>query len=175
MITHSTTHWMSKTRFYSLWCWILKRCYNTKTSNYYLYWWRWISVCWRRLKFENFRDDMYDSYLEHCSLVWLKNTTIDRIDSNKNYHKENCRWATLKEQARSKRTSLLYKFQWRTRSLKERTDEFGMSYKRVYYRMRRFGWSFEKSLTTPIKKKFICNKYSPCSTNASEPETQART
>lgn len=49
---------------------------------------------------------MYDSYKEHCEKYWEKDTTIDRIDRNWNYCKENCRWATYKEQADNKKTTI---------------------------------------------------------------------
>ncbi|MBP9698122.1 MAG: hypothetical protein KBD65_02950 [Candidatus Moranbacteria bacterium] len=48
-----------------------------------------ISVCDRWLKFENFLEDMG---------VRPKEKTLDRIDGNDGYYKENCRWATNKEQ-----------------------------------------------------------------------------
>ena len=53
--------------------------------------------------FINFKNDMYDSYLEHCKLKWEKNTTIDRINVNLWYNKENCRWADWVIQANNKR------------------------------------------------------------------------
>lgn len=45
---------------------------------------------------------MYSTYIEHVSLWWEKNTTIDRIDNKWNYCKNNCRRATILEQAHNK-------------------------------------------------------------------------
>jgi hypothetical protein len=46
---------------------------------------------------------MWESYEIHVKEYWEKNTTIDRINPNLNYCKENCRWATWKEQSLNKR------------------------------------------------------------------------
>ena len=46
---------------------------------------------------------MYVSYLQHLQIFSEKETTIDRIDNNKNYCKENCRWVTKAEQQKNKR------------------------------------------------------------------------
>lgn len=72
------------------------RCNNVNNDSYYRYWWRWIKV--ERKNFSEFRNDMWEAYLEHCKKYWEKDTTLDRIDVNWNYCKENCRWATWKEQ-----------------------------------------------------------------------------
>lgn len=59
---------------------------------------RGIKVCERWLEFQNFYDDMYESYLKHVEEFGEKNTSLDRIDVNGNYEPSNCRWATLEEQ-----------------------------------------------------------------------------
>lgn len=91
-----TKHWMSRTPFYKKWDEINNRCYQKTNPSYNRYWWRWIIV--ERKTFDDFKEDMYESYLEHIKKYGRKQTTIDRINWDWNYSKENCRWATYKEQ-----------------------------------------------------------------------------
>lgn len=65
-----------------------------------------IKVCNKWRIFENFKQDIYKSYKKHIKLFGEKNTQIDRIDNDKGYYKENCRWTTIKGQARNKKNSL---------------------------------------------------------------------
>lgn len=57
---------------------------------------KWIKCEWNN--FWEFLQDMKESYDKHVEEYWEKNTTIDRINCNWNYSKENCRRATYKEQ-----------------------------------------------------------------------------
>lgn len=61
----------------------------------------WVKCLWK--DFNEFAEDMLESYNNHVKLFWEKDTTIDRINPYKDYCKENCRWATLKEQANNKK------------------------------------------------------------------------
>ena len=97
----SYSHGMYGTRFYKIYHGIKARCENKNIGkSYKWYGGKGIKILWKT--FEEFRDDMYPSYLEHIKKFGEKQTTIDRIDSSKNYYKKNCRWATYKEQAKEK-------------------------------------------------------------------------
>ena len=97
-------HGDSKTRFYHIFIEMKRRCNNEKRSCYSNYGGRGIKVEWE--SYEDFKKDMYDSYLKHSEKYGEENTTIDRIDVNGNYCKSNCKWSTNKEQNRNKRNTI---------------------------------------------------------------------
>ena len=58
------------------------------------------------LDFINFKDDMYNEYLEHSYIYGECDTTIDRINPYGDYEPSNCRWATWDIQYSNKRSSV---------------------------------------------------------------------
>lgn len=144
-------HGFSNNRFYRNWLSMKARCYNSKTSNFYLYGGRGIKISDRWLKFENFKDDMYKSYLEHIEQFGKNNTSIDRIDNNGNYELNNCKWTTNKEQGRNKRNNHLLTFKGETLPLSQWAEKINISSKVLRTRILRDKWSTERAITTPIK------------------------
>jgi len=145
------THGMSDTRFHAIWGNMKARCFN-KTSfpeakNYSL---RGITLCDKWKNFEGFYDDMYESYIEHINEYGEKDTSIDRIDVNKGYCKDNCKWSTFLEQCNNKTDTHWIEYDDKRMSVADWARELGMPYEALYARIKR-KWSIEKAFTTPIQ------------------------
>jgi len=77
--------------------------------------------------------------------------TIDRIDNSKGYSKENCRWATVIEQARNKTNTRWITINGETKCMREWAGIYNISYKLVHARITD-GWDEVKALSTPVRK-----------------------
>lgn len=142
-------HGLIKTRFYKTWCGIKARCLNPNEACFYRYGGRGINVCNEWLDFITFKNDMLESYKQHCNKFGEKNTFIERTNNSLGYSKENCKWATSKEQTRNRRSNHLISHNGKTKPMIEWAEEFGINYYILSKRIRR-GWSIQKSLETPI-------------------------
>ena|SRR3990167_2768498 len=100
-ITHGFLKTPQKRRFYRIFKKINERCTYRNDISYKYYGARNIKNLWK--SFEEFRDDMWNSYQSHVKEFGEKNTSIDRINNNEDYWKGNCRWATWSQQNYNKR------------------------------------------------------------------------
>lgn len=103
---NNKTHGMTGTRFYRIYKNMKRRCYDENDNQYHNYGGRGIKVSEEWLTFENFMNDMYNSYIEFEKEHGRDSASLDRLDSDKNYSKDNCRWATDLEQARNRKDNI---------------------------------------------------------------------
>lgn len=145
-VRRSTTHGMASRKNtspeYRSWASMLMRCNNPNNADYRHYGGRGIQVCERWHSFENFLEDMgCRPDLKH---------SLDRIDNNRGYSKDNCRWATKKEQSRNTRRSKTLEWRGVSRSLQEWSEILGIKASTISRRLTRDHWTIERALTTPI-------------------------
>jgi hypothetical protein len=121
-----------------------RRCYAVERADYKDYGGRGIKVCERWLSsFECFYEDMGSKPSPAHS--------IDRIDNDGDYCPENCRWATSKEQAINRSNNRLLTHNGITKTLKEWSDDAGISFSAFWLRLAR-GWTMEQALLYPCRK-----------------------
>ena len=142
----SERHGMRNTRFYSIWCGIKKRCLNQNEPSYKNYGGRGIKICARWMEFKNFAEDMHESYLIHVAEFGSSNTSIERIDNNKDYESENCKWATRKEQNNNTRQVKLYPYKGNMLNLSDIAKLEGINYGTLRGRVVQYGWTLEQAL-----------------------------
>lgn len=128
-------------RYYAL----RRRCNDPKNNRYHLYGARGIKCEWTT--FSDFLRDMQSSFEEHSKLHSVHNTQIDRIDPNKNYCKENCRWTNRVVQARNRRNIKPITYKGETKILSDWTQELGLEFSRTYQRIYMYGWSIEEAFS----------------------------
>lgn len=122
------THGMKHTRLYEIWLGMKKRCDNKNSKSYERYGERGIKLCpeWEN-DFKAFAEWAFAS-------GYSDDLTIDRIDNEKGYFPENCRWATWDEQAKNKRNSIFITHNGETKVLPDWCRELNFPYKTALQR-----------------------------------------
>lgn len=140
----SKTHGLTKTPIYLVWVNMKTRCYNKNVAAYKDYGERGIVVCDEWLTFINFYNDMKDGYSSELQL--------ERIDNNRGYCKENCKWATVSEQGLNKRNNRYETYNGETKTIAEWSRIWGG--RPSHFRQRYYTYKW------PIEKCMLPSKYS---------------
>lgn len=135
----NTTHGLSRTREYHTWASMHRRCGDPNHPAYKHYGGRGVTVCPEWSDFLVFLSDMGERPPE---------TTLDRVDNNRGYSKENCRWATWAEQVSNTRQTLVYTVNGETRTHAEWARELGISSSALSSRIK-IGLTVEQACTLP--------------------------
>jgi len=144
-IHRNTTHGLTGTIEYHIWEGIKGRCLNANNKDYYNYGERGIKVCltWQ---------DSFEVFLKDMGLRPSKLHSIDRIDNAKGYSKDNCKWATKKEQSRNKRSNITYMGECAV----DASYRLGGCKNLIYERLKR-GFTLEDAFTQPIREGLTYN------------------
>lgn len=139
-------HGLSHTRLHRIWHSMYCRCYYPSTNQYKHYGGKGIKVCdeWKHCEgFINF-------YNWAVNNGYNDELTLDRIDNEKNYCPENCRWSTPKFQSNHKTNNVIYTFNGKSQTAKQWCEEYGIKHTTFNDRLKR-GWTLEQALTISTK------------------------
>lgn len=146
-IVRNTTHGKYYTRLHRIWSNMKNRCYNHKHRFYARYGGRGITVC------DQWMYDFQKFWNWAISNGYQDNLSIDRIDNEKGYSPDNCRWVLQKEQARNKSNVALVEIDGIAKSLPEWCEQYGVNYYTAYDRMHKYGWTPKEALGLVSRKK----------------------
>lgn len=128
-------------RFYWVWASIIQRCENPANKQYADYGGRGIKVCTEWLDFNGFLCDMWPR---------PAGAVIDRVDNDRGYSKENCRWVDRKQSNSNRRYCIYVSDDGERVTLKEYCRRHGLKYRPIVKRIQDRDWSVEDALSVPV-------------------------
>ena len=93
---------------------------------------------------------MFENFLADMGLRPGLEYSLERKDNNLPYSKENCIWATTKEQARNTSTNRVLSFNGKSQCLAAWSEEIGIGHATLSQRLEA-GWSVERTLTAKLR------------------------
>lgn len=127
-LTRKSPHWRR-------WASMMSRCYKPKDRTFKNYGGRGIAVCESWHHFPNFLSDIGPTF--------FKGASLDRIDNDKGYSPDNCRWATNQQQTVNRRCSIMIDTPWGKMNVAEAAKKLGVPRGRFSTRVR-LGWTIEQ-------------------------------
>lgn len=135
-----TKHGLRYSVEYAVWSTMKDRCLNPRNKQFKHYGGRGVKVCERWMQFENFISDMGKR---------PKGLSLDRINNDGNYEPPNCRWATIREQSRNKRSNKVLIFNGKKMCVRDWDRHCGFKDSTIRNRIK-LGWTGEK-LFKPVQ------------------------
>ncbi len=139
------THGKTNTRLFYIWQSMKDRCYNKNNQDYYNYGQKNIRVC------DDWNNDFMNFYNWSMRNGYNKKLTIDRINNDKGYQPNNCRWATNIEQANNKKNNIIIEYKGVRDTLPNWARKTGIKPGTLQYRYYN-NWDVERMLTLKPKK-----------------------
>lgn len=138
------THDGSNSRLYSIYRNMISRTENPKASAYDVYGGRGISIC------QEWRNDFAAFQKWALANGYRDDLSIDRIENDKGYFPDNCRWIKMNAQFNNRRNNLLLTYKGETKTVAEWARHLAIKRRTLYSRLNA-GWSVEQALSTPTK------------------------
>lgn len=129
-------------RLYRIWAHMKNRCIATKGAEYRNYASRGITVC------DEWKNDFLNFYNWAMANGYSDNLSIDRINNDKGYYPDNCRWATAKQQVNNTRVNHRITFNSETHTVSEWAQILNVTPMSIFRRLYK-GWREEEALTIP--------------------------
>ncbi len=146
----ATKHGKRHHPLYPVWYGMISRCEKPEHKNYQDYGARGIKVSVEWHNFEEFFADMVESYDNHIKKHGKTNTTLERMDNNGDYSKDNCIWTTRKRQGNNTRRNRFITFNGETKTIAQWAESMGISYGTLSSRINRQKLTIEEALTLPV-------------------------
>ena len=137
-----TTHGKTKTSIYCRWHHIKRRCTDPTHISYHNYGGRGITLCEEWFDFSKFYSDMGDAPLPKMQ--------IDRIDNEKGYSKQNCRWVSPRENCQNKRDTILVPYKGQMLCASAVAIIHNIKQTTFIGRLHR-GWNIDDAINIPVQ------------------------
>lgn len=142
--THGESRGSKRSKEYRIWLAMRERCCCASNAAYKDYGGRGIAICddWLN-SFEKFLLDMGRAPKGH---------SIERKDNSKGYSKENCVWATPKQQNNNRRDNIHIAHNGESLTITTWAERSGINRETIYQRIKKLGWTIGRALTTPVRR-----------------------
>ena len=129
------THGKTKTRLFNIWTGMKNRCYNPNKREFEKYGGRGITIC------EAWRTDFMAFYKWAIKNGYNDKLSIDRIDNDKEYSPENCRWADAETQTLNRSITKFIEIDGQKYTVPQLAKMFGINKDCLYSRARKNGYT----------------------------------